>query len=415
MTPDGVLTSSEFDAARAREDFPTLAPGPTGRRVVYLDSAASALKPRPVIEAMSEFYLHEYANIHRGVYALSQRSTERFEAARGRVAQFIGAKSPAEVVFVRGATEAINLVAATWGRVHLRAGDEVIVSAMEHHANIVPWQLLGDQTGAVLRVAPMSDAAELDLDALERLFSPRTRLVSVVHVSNALGTVNPVSTIVEMAHARGVPVLIDASQSVPHMPVDVAQLGCDFLVFSGHKVYGPTGIGVLWAREDILREMPPYQGGGDMIRNVSFERTTYADPPARFEAGTPHIAGAVGLGLALDYLEAQGRDAVAAHEASLLVYAERQLGELPGLRIVGAPKRRAGGVSFVHGTAHPADLGTLLDKMGICVRTGHHCAEPVMRRLGLAGTARASFGLYNTREDVDALVLGLDKAIRLLG
>ncbi len=398
-----------FDVERIRAEFPILASRVRGKPLVYLDSAATAQKPRAVIEAVERFYLEDNANVHRGVHALSERATEAYEGARAKVARFLGAADPREIVFVRGTTEAVNLVAWTFGRVRVGPGDEVLVTEMEHHSNIVPWQMLCQEKGARLVVAPVDDAGELRLDELERRIGPRTRLLAVAHVSNALGTVNPVRRISEMARARGVPVLVDGAQGVPHLPVDVRELGCDFYAFSGHKLYGPTGIGVLWGKAEHLEAMPPWQGGGDMILSVTFEKTSYNRVPWKFEAGTPHMAGAVGLGAAIDWLSALDRPGAMAHEQALLAHAAEALGRVPGLRIVGTARRKAGVVSFLLDDVHPHDIGTVLDREGIAIRTGHHCAQPLMERLGVAATARASFGLYNTREEIDVLVRGLGR------
>jgi cysteine desulfurase/selenocysteine lyase len=395
-----------FDAERARKDFPILSQTVHGKPLVFLDSAASAQKPQPVIDAVSHFYATDYANIDRGVYELSLRATEKVEGARGKVARFIGA-DPHEIVFVRNATEAINLVAATYGREHVREGDEVLITHMEHHANIVPWQRLCEERGAALRVAPIDDRGQLILEAFEALLTPRTRIAAVTHVSNALGSVNPIDEIVRLAHARDIPVLVDGAQAVPHGRVDMRELDCDFYAFSGHKMFGPSGIGVLYGKAAQLAAMPPYMGGGEMILSVSFEKTIYREPPYRFEAGTLDIAGAVGLGAAIDYLEAQGLDAVAAHERALLSYASEALISIPGLRLIGTAEHKASAISFVMDGVHPHDIGTILDREGIALRTGHHCAQPVMQRFGIPATARASLALYNTRADVDALVSGL--------
>ena len=395
-----------FDAERARKDFPILSQTVHGKPLVFLDSAASAQKPQPVIDAISHFYATDYANIDRGVYELSLRATEKVEGARGKVARFIGA-DPHEIVFVRNATEAINLVAATYGREHVREGDEVLITHMEHHANIVPWQRLCEERGAALRVAPIDDRGQLILEAFEALLTPRTRIAAVTHVSNALGSVNPIDEIVRLAHARDIPVLVDGAQAVPHGRVDMRELDCDFYAFSGHKMFGPSGIGVLYGKAAQLAAMPPYMGGGEMILSVSFEKTIYREPPYRFEAGTLDIAGAVGLGAAIDYLEAQGLDAVAAHERALLSYASEALTSIPGLRLIGTAEHKASAISFVMDGVHPHDIGTILDREGIALRTGHHCAQPVMQRFGIPATARASLALYNTRADVDALVSAL--------
>jgi cysteine desulfurase/selenocysteine lyase len=397
-----------FDAERARKDFPILHQMVHGKPLVFLDSAASAQKPRPVIDAISRLYATDYANIHRGVYDLSVRATEAVEDARRKVARFIGA-DPQEIVFVRNATEAINLVAATFGRKHVREGDEVLITHMEHHANIVPWQRLCEERGAALRVAPIDDRGQLILEAFEALLTPRTRIAAVTHVSNALGTVNPIEEIVGLAHARDIPVLVDGAQAVPHGRVDVRELDCDFYAFSGHKLFGPSGIGVLYGKAAQLAAMPPYMGGGEMILSVSFDETIYKEPPYRFEAGTPDIAGAVGLGAAIDYLEAQDLDAVAAYERELLAYADQALSSIPGIRLIGTAEHKASAISFVMDGVHPHDIGTILDREGIALRTGHHCAQPVMQRFGIPATARASLALYNTRADVDALVSALQE------
>jgi cysteine desulfurase/selenocysteine lyase len=399
--------AAPFDAARLRADFPILSREVHGRPLVYLDNAATTQKPRAVIDAISRYYEHENANVHRGVHLLSERATKAYDVARATVARFVGAADPREVIFVRGTTEAVNLVAQTFGRRNVGAGDEVVVTGLEHHSNIVPWQMLCEEKGAVLRAVPIDDAGDLDLDALDRLLGPRTKLLAVTQVSNALGTVTPIAEIVRRAKARGVTVLVDGAQGLPHLGVDVQALGADFYAFSGHKVYGPTGIGVLWGRRALLEAMPPWQGGGDMILSVSFEKTVFNALPHKFEAGTPHIAGAIGLAAALDYLGRAGPEAVAAHERALLAYADEALRSVPDLRVVGAPRERAGVISFLVGDVHPHDVGTVLDRHGVAIRAGHHCAQPLMRRLGVGATARASFGLYNTREDVDALVRGL--------
>lgn len=393
-----------------REQFPILAQTVHGKPLVYLDNAATTQKPLAVLDAMRAFELSDYANIHRGVHALSQRATDAFEAARAKLAAFVHARSADEIVFVRGATEAINLVAQCFTRPRLQPGDEVLVTAMEHHADIVPWQMVCDATGANLRVAPIRDDGALDLQALPELLGPRTRMLAVTHVSNVLGTVNDVASVAQLAHARGVPVLVDGAQAVAHLPVDVQALGCDFYVFSGHKLYGPTGIGVLWGRAELLAAMPPYQGGGDMIRTVSFERTTYADPPARFEAGTPHITGAVGLAAAIDFVQGLGWDAIAQHERALLERTQSALERILGLRIYGTVPDKIGVVSFNIDGLHAHDLGTIADAEGVAIRAGHHCAMPLMQRYGVAAMARASLGLYNGEDDIDALVRAVRKA-----
>ncbi len=404
-----------FDAARAREDFPAFAQQVHGRPLVFLDSAASAQKPRAVIEAVCHTYEEDYANVHRGVYWLSQRATEAFENARKTVARFINAREDREIVFVRGATEAINLVANSYGRHFLSEGDEVVVSAMEHHSNIVPWQILRDAIGIALRVAPINDAGELVMEEFERLLGARTKLVAITHVSNALGSIVPVREIVRLAHEAGARVLIDGAQAAPHLAIDVRDLDCDFYTFSGHKIYGPTGIGVLYAKAELLESMPPYQGGGDMILSVSFEKTDYNVIPYKFEAGTPNLAGAVGLGAAIEYVSALGLPQIGAHERDLLDYATARLEGIPGLRLIGTAQKKASVISFTIEGVHPHDVGTILDYEGVAVRTGHHCAQPVMARFGVAATVRASFALYNGREDVDALVDGLGKVAEMFG
>ncbi len=397
----------------ARADFPILQRRVHGRPLVYLDNAATTQKPRSVIDCERRVYEECYANIHRGVHELSQRATDAYEAARRKVQRFLNARSSHEVIFVRGATEAINLVAATFGRQKVGAGDEVLVSALEHHSNIVPWQMLCEERGARLRVIPMTDSGDLRLDELAGLLGERTRIVAVSHVSNALGTVNPVREIVRRVHERGIPVLVDGAQAAPHVPIDVQALDCDFYAFSGHKVYGPSGTGALYGKERWLEAMPPYQGGGDMILSVSFDKTTYNVLPYKFEAGTPNIAGTIALGEALDYVGGLGIDLIAAHERELLAYGTEQLGTFANLRLVGTAREKAGVLSFVMEGIHPHDIGTILDHEGVAIRTGHHCAQPVMERLGIAATARASFGLYNTRADIDALVRGIHRVIEV--
>jgi cysteine desulfurase/selenocysteine lyase len=398
-----------FSGESVRHDFPILGQASRGRRLVYLDSANTSQKPRALIDAERRVYETGYANVHRGTYELAIRAERAYEATREKVRQFLGARESAEIVFVRGTTEAINLVAQTYGRAQVRAGDEVLISALEHHSNIVPWQILCEEKGARLRVAPISDAGEIVLEELERQMGPRTRIVAVGHVSNAIGTVNPVRTIVDLAHARGIPVLVDGAQAAPHLPVDVQALGCDFYALSCHKLFGPSGLGVLYGRREWLEAMPPWQAGGDMIRSVTFEKSTYNEIPYRFEAGTPHIAGAIAFAATLDYLEGIGMDRIAAWERELLAHAMRRLGAVPGLRVLGRPRERAGVVSFVMDGIHPHDVGTVLDDEGIAVRTGHHCAQPVMARFGVPATTRASFALYNTHEDVEALARGLER------
>jgi cysteine desulfurase/selenocysteine lyase len=399
----------DFDVQRIREDFPALRQTVHGRPLVYLDNAATSQKPRAVIRALEQFYCEDCSNIHRGVHQLSERATECYECSRGKVQRWLNAREAAEIVFVRGTTEAINLVAQTYGRKFIGADAEIIVSGMEHHSNIVPWQILRDFTGAKLRVIPITDSGELRLDEYEKLLGPKTKLVSIVHVSNALGTVNPIKHIIERAHALGVPVLVDGAQAAPHCKVDVQELGADFYAFSGHKLYGPTGIGVLYGRRELLDRMPPYQGGGDMITSVTFERTTYNRLPYKFEAGTPNIAGVIGLGAALDYIEKLGMDNIAAYERELLAYASHRVASVPEVRIIGSAAEKAGVISFLIGDVHPHDIGTILDREGVAIRAGHHCAQPVMQRFGVAATARASLAFYNTHEEVDRLVQGIHK------
>ena len=398
-----------LDMARIRRDFPIFARPVHGKRLVFLDSAASAQKPRSVIDTERHVYEAEYANVHRGVYWLSQRATEAYEGAREKVRDFLNAAEAREIVFLRGATEGINLVAQTYGRRFLGPGDEVVVTQVEHHSNIVPWQMLREEKGIILKVAPVDDSGELDLEAFERLLGPRTKLVSIAHVANALGSVMPVEEVIRLAKTRGIAVLLDGCQAVPHMPVDVRGLDCDFYVFSGHKLYGPTGIGVLYGKAQLLQAMPPWQGGGDMIRSVTFEKTEYNELPWKFEAGTPNIAGTVGLGAAIDYVRSISYEAIQAQEREILAYAVRELAKINSLRLIGQPRHRSGVISFALGGVHPHDVGTILDHDGICVRAGHHCAQPTMDRFGVPATVRASFGIYNDRDDVDALVAGLGR------
>lgn len=401
--------------ARLRTDFPILGRRINGKPLVYLDSAASAQMPLAAIERMRRYQMEEHANVHRGVHSLSEIATNAYEEARRKVQLFLGAREDREIVFVRGATEAINLVMHGYGRAFLGEGDEIIISALEHHSNIVPWQMLCQEKGATLRVIPMNDAGELLLDAYEKLFTARTKFVALAHVSNALGTVNPIADMIRTAHGHGVPILIDGAQAAPHMPVNVQELDCDFYVFSGHKVYGPTGVGALYGKAALLETMQPYQGGGDMILNVSFEHTDYNEIPFKFEAGTPAIAAAIGLGAALDYVDAVGLPYIAAHESQLLTYATGLLIDIPGVRIIGTAHDKAGVISFEVGDVHPHDVGTLLNDEGIAIRAGHHCAQPVMQCYGVAATARASFGLYNTLAEVDALAAGIHKVKKVFG
>ena len=404
-----------LDVARIRQDFPILHQEVNGRPLVYLDNAATTQKPQAVIDAICNYYLRNNANVHRGVHTLSQRATDDYEAAREAMRRFINAPSDCEIIYVRGTTEALNLVASSYGREYLKAGDEVIVSGMEHHSNIVPWQILRQQLGIRLRVIPFNDDGELLLDEFEGMLNDRTRLVSIAHQSNALGTVNPVRAIVELAHARGAPVMIDAAQSVAHMPIDVQELGVDFMAFSGHKMYGPTGIGVLWGRAELLDAMPPYQSGGEMIRSVTFEETIYNVLPHKFEAGTPDIAGVIGLGAAVAYLESIGMARIASYEQALMRYGAERLAGIDGVRLIGTAANKGGVLSFVMDTAHPHDIGTILDAEGIAIRTGHHCAQPVMARYDIAATARASLSFYNTTDEIDALVKAIDRVIEVFG
>jgi cysteine desulfurase/selenocysteine lyase len=396
-----------FEAEKVRRDFPLLHQRVHGKPLVYFDNAATSQKPQAVIEAMGRYYTEDNSNVHRGVHTLSERATAAYEGAREKVRGFIGAGNIQEIIFTRGTTESINLVAATFGRVRVNRGDEVLVTALEHHSNIVPWQLLCQEREATLRVVPMNDDGELLLEEFEKLLTDRVKLVAFSHVSNALGTVNPVEQIISMAHARGIPVLVDGAQAVPHLKVDVQSLDCDFYAFSSHKMFGPTGIGVLYGKSSLLDAMPPYQGGGDMIKSVSFEKTVFNDLPYRFEAGTPNIAGTIGLGAAVDYLSLLDWDAVQEHESGLLEYATDALSRVEGVRIIGTAREKAGVISFILKDVHPHDIGTILDREGIAVRTGHHCAQPVMTRFGVPATVRASFAFYNTRSEVDALIRGI--------
>ncbi|TDJ71380.1 MAG: cysteine desulfurase [Proteobacteria bacterium] len=410
-----VTAAHGFDVEKVRQDFPALHQEVRGKPLAYLDNGASAQKPKVVIDTISQLYAHDYANVHRGVHALAERSTKAFEATREKVRRFINARTTREIIFVRGTTEAINLVAQSYARNNLHKEDEIIITHMEHHSNIVPWQLVCEQTGALLRVVPINDSGELILEEFEKLLGPRTKLVALVHVSNALGTINPVRQIIKLAHAQNVPVLLDSAQAVPHLKVDVQQLDCDFYAFSGHKMYGPSGIGVLYGKEALLDAMPPYHGGGEMIKYVTFEKTEYNELPHKFEAGTPNIAGTIGLGAAIDYLTGLDFDAIAAHEHDLLDYATKAASEVPGLRIIGTAPEKVSILSFLLEGVHAHDIGTILDHEGIAVRAGHHCTMPLMRRFGVAATTRASFGLYNTREEVDALIAGIHKVKEVIG
>ncbi len=409
------VANGAYDIDAIRRDFPILGERVYDKPLVYLDNGASAQKPRAVIDSLSRVYETEYANVHRGVHYMSQKATEAMEGAREKARAFINAEHAHESIFVRGATEGINLVASSWGRANLQAGDEIVLSVMEHHSNIVPWQIVAEQTGAVIRVVPIDDDGVLDMDALESLIGPRTRMVAITHVSNALGTVVPVEEAIRIAHRHGALVLLDGCQAVPHMAIDVRALDVDFYVYSGHKLYGPSGVGILYGKESLLKAMPPYQGGGEMIETVTFEKTTYADLPFKFEAGTPHIAGAIGLGAAIDYVTGIGLDRIGAHESDILEYATGRLGALNSVRLIGTAPEKAAIVSFNLEDVHPHDVGTILDREGVAVRTGHHCAQPVMDRFDVAATVRASFGLYNTRQEVDALVEALGRVQEIFG
>ena len=412
-TPEGDV--ARFDIERIRADFPILGESVHGRPLVYLDNAATSQKPNAVIRAIADYYRYDNANIHRGVHLLSQRATDAYEGTRAAAQRFINARKTSEIVFVRGTTEAINLVAQTYGRAHVRRGDEVLITAMEHHSNIVPWQMLCEETGAKLRVAPINTRGELLLDEYEKLLGPSTRIAAISHVSNALGTINPAKEMIGMAHARGVPVLVDGAQAVPHMRVDVQDLDCDFYAFSAHKMYGPTGIGVLYGKSELLEAMPPWQGGGDMISSVTFEKTMYNKVPHKFEAGTPDIAGVIGLGAAIAYMESIGVDAIGAHEHELLVYGTERLAATPDVSIIGKAENKAGVLSFTLENIHPHDIGTILDQEGIAVRTGHHCAQPVMDFFCIPATVRASLAVYNTKEEIDALIQGIERVKEMLG
>lgn len=413
MTKTGKESSksppSAYDAQIIRADFPIFRETISGKPLIYLDNAATTQKPQAVIEALTAYYTRTCSSIHRGIYYLSERSTELYEASRSKVQHFINAASIQEIVFVRGATEGINLVAQTYGRINVEPGDEILVSAMEHHSNIVPWQMLCEERGARLRVVPINPAGEFRLEKYKQKLSPKTRLVAVTHVSNVLGTINPLDEIIQLAHAQDIPVLVDGAQAVPHMPVDVQALNCDFYVFSGHKVYGPTGIGILYGKERFLDSMPPYQSGGEMISSVTYSKSIFNELPHKFEAGTPHIAGAIGLGASIDYLQSVGLENISAHERELTAYSSSELLALDDLRIIGTAKEKTSVLSFILEDIHPHDIGTILDKQGIAIRTGHHCAQPLMDFFKIPATARVSLGLYNTREDIDVLILSLKK------
>ena len=415
VRPAPAVTRPPLDVAKLRADFPALQLTVRGKPLVYLDNAATSQKPRAVLDALRHYYEEGNANVHRGVHYLSEHATAAYEGAREKARRFLNAREAREVIFVRGTTEGVNLVASSFGRANLKPGDEVLVSAMEHHSNIVPWQLVCEERGAKVTVIPMNRRGELLLDEYERLLGPRTRIVAVAHVSNSLGTINPIAEMVRLAHARGVPVLVDGAQAAPHLPIDVQALGCDFYTVSGHKMFGPTGIGLLFGQAERLEALPPYQGGGDMIRSVTFAKTTFAPIPAKFEAGTPHIAGAIGLGAAIDYLAGLDRDALATHEQDLLGYATDQLAALPGVRLIGTAAHKASVVSFVVEGVHAHDVGTIVDREGVAIRTGHHCTQPVMEFFGIPATARASFAFYNTRADVDALVAAVGTVQQVFG
>jgi cysteine desulfurase/selenocysteine lyase len=415
LDPERRTTTARFDVERVRRDFPILDQKVHNRPLVYLDNAATSQKPLAVIDAVSRYYLRDNANIHRGVHELSQRATRGYEEARAKIRRFINAGSEREIVYVGGTTGAINLVAQSYGRSRVGKGDEIVLTTMEHHSNIVPWQILAEEKGAHLRIAPVDDRGELILEDLGNLLGERTRIVSMVHLSNSLGTVNPVREVIRMAHARGIPVLLDGAQAAAHLRIDVQELDCDFYALSSHKMYGPTGIGILYGKEKLLEAMPPYQSGGDMISSVSFEKTDYNRLPFKFEAGTPNIAGVIGLGAAIDYLEEIGIEAAAAHENELLAYATEAVSQIPRVRIVGTAREKAGILSFVIEGVHPHDIGTILDEQGVAIRAGHHCTQPLMERYGIPATARASFAMYNTRQDVDALIGGIRKVLEVFG
>ena len=414
-TPHEIHPVRAFDVQKVRRDFPILHQRVHGKPLVYLDNAATTQKPLAVIEAIQHYYLHDNSNIHRGVHTLSERATEHYENVREAARKFLNAASTKEVIFVRGTTEAINLVAQSYGRKNVSSGDEIVITAMEHHSNIVPWQLLCEEKGAKLRVAPINDRGELVLEEFEKLLNAKTKIVAIAHLSNALGTINPVREMIRMAHAHNIPVLVDGAQAAPRLQVDVQALDCDFYALSGHKLYGPTGIGILYGKTKLLEAMPPFQGGGDMIASVTFEKTVYNRLPYKFEAGTPNIADTIGLGAAIEYLNHLGLDEIERHEADLLAYATKSVESIPGVRVVGTAEEKAGVLSFVMDEIHPHDIGTILDSEGIAIRTGHHCAQPVMQRFSIPATARASFGLYNTREEIDALVAGIHKVQEVMG
>ena len=415
QAPARAPATPTFDVKRIREDFPILKEKVHGKPLVYLDNAATAQKPAQVIEAILRFYTHDSSNVHRGVHLLSERATEAYEGVRSKIQRFLNASDSREIIFVRGTTEGINLVAQTYGRQNVKLGDEILITGLEHHSNIVPWQILCEEKGAFLHVAPINDQGEVILKEFEKLMNVRTRLVAIAHVSNALGTINPVRQIVQMAHARGIPVLVDGAQATPHMKVDVQELGCDFYAFSGHKVFGPTGIGALYGKLELLEAMPPYQGGGDMISSVTFEKTIYNVVPYKFEAGTPNLADVYGLGAALDYVNQIGLANITSYEHALLSYATEAIQQIPGVRIIGTAREKAGVISFVVDGVHAHDVGTILDREGIAVRTGHHCAQPVMDRFGVPATVRASLAFYNTKQEINALAAGIQRVKALFG
>jgi len=411
--PEARVGKADFDVERIRQDFPILKQEVNGHPLIYLDNAATTQKPQIVLDAIARYYQEQNANVHRGVHYLSQLATREYEEARFKIQRFINAAESHEIIFTRGATESINLVANSYGRKFIGEGDEIIVSTLEHHSNIVPWQLLCEQTGAKLRVIPINDAGELLIDEFAQMLNARVKMVAVVHLSNALGTLNPVKRIIELAHSREIPVLLDGAQAVPHLKVDVRDLDCDFYALSGHKMYGPTGIGVLYGKSELLNAMPPFMGGGDMIASVTFEKTTYNALPAKFEAGTPHIEGSIGLGVAVDYLNSIGLERIGAYEHELLEYATEIIGAIPGIKLVGTAHEKASVLSFTLDNIHPHDIGTILDDQGIAIRAGHHCAQPVMKRFGIPATARASLAFYNTKEEIDTLAEGIRKAIEV--
>jgi cysteine desulfurase/selenocysteine lyase len=408
------ILSAPIDIAQIRADFPILDIQIRNKALVYLDNAASTQKPKQVLDAEMRYYTTQYSNIHRGVHYLSQIGTDLYEKVRRQIGQFIGAKHEHEIIFTKGTTNAINLVSYSWSSAFLKPGDEVVITGMEHHSNIVPWQMACERHGAILKVIPLQEDGTISLEDAANIIGPKTKMLSVVYVSNALGTVNPVRELIALAHAQGAQVLLDAAQAIHHMPIDVQELDCEFLAFSGHKIYGPTGIGILYGKEDVLNAMPPFEGGGDMIKDVSFEKTTYNDLPFKFEAGTPNIAGVIGLGAAIEYVENLGLENIHAHEAALLAYATEQISQIEGIRIYGTAPEKTSVLSFLLGSAHPYDVGVILDNLGIAIRTGHHCTQPIMDRYGIPGTCRASFAVYNTKEEVDMLIAGIKRAAKML-